>query len=89
MRIIDLVKAKNGPTISFEMTRPKSEKGEANIGTALDKLVMLKPDFFTMTFGADGGTRDGSLQMLQRIHTEQTECICTLGWLWNEPYTFG
>ncbi|MFT4982789.1 MAG: hypothetical protein ACI9UR_002667, partial [Bacteroidia bacterium] len=31
----------------------------------------------------------GSLQMLQRIHTEQTECICTLGWLWNEPYTFG
>jgi hypothetical protein len=75
MRIIDLVKAKNGPTISFEMTRPKSEKGEANIGTALDKLVVLKPDFFTMTFGADGGTRDGSLQMLQRIHTERKQNV--------------
>ena len=75
MRIIDIVKAKNGPTISFEMTRPKSEKGEANIGNVLDKLVALKPDFFTMTFGAGGGTREGSLQMLNRIHTERKQNV--------------
>ncbi len=75
MRIIDIVKAKNGPTISFEMTRPKSEKGEANIGNVLDKLVTLKPDFFTMTFGAGGGTRDGSLKMLHRIHTERKQPV--------------
>lgn len=75
MRIIDLVKAKNGPTISFEMTRPKTEKGEANIGNVLDKLVTLRPDFFTMTFGAGGGSREGSLQMLHRIHTERKQPV--------------
>jgi methylenetetrahydrofolate reductase (NADPH) len=75
MRIIDIVKAKSGPTISFEMTRPKSEKGEANIGNVLDKLVGLKPDFFTMTFGAGGGTREGSLQMLHRIHTARKQPV--------------
>ncbi|MFC2175602.1 methylenetetrahydrofolate reductase [Bacteroidota bacterium] len=75
MRIIDIVKAKNGPTISFEMTRPKSEKGEANIGNVLDDLVALKPDFFTMTFGAGGGTREGSLQMLNRIYTERKQPV--------------
>lgn len=71
MRIIDLIKSKTGPTISFEMTRPKTEQAEASIGGVLDKLVTLKPDFFTMTFGAGGGTREGSLQMLHRIHTER------------------
>jgi methylenetetrahydrofolate reductase (NADPH) len=75
MRIIDIVKAKSGPTISFEMTRPKSEKGEANIGNVLDKLVGLKSDFFTMTFGAGGGTREGSLQMLHRIHTARKQPV--------------
>lgn len=75
MRIIDLVKAKNGPTISFEMTRPKTEKGETNIGNVLDKLVTLRPDFFTMTFGAGGGSRDGSLKMLERIHTERNQPV--------------
>lgn len=75
MRIIDLIKSKNGPTISFEMTRPKTEQAEASIGGVLDKLVTLRPDFFTMTFGAGGGTRDGSLQMLQRIHTERNYLV--------------
>ena len=75
MRIIDLINAKQGPTISFEMTRPKTEKGEANIGNVLDKLVTLRPDFFTMTFGAGGGSRDGSLQMLNRIHAERKQPV--------------
>lgn len=75
MRIIDLIKSKAEPTISFEMTRPKTEQAEASIGGVLDKLVTLKPDFFTMTFGAGGGTRDGSLQMLHRIHTERNYLV--------------
>ena len=75
MRIIDLIKRKSGPTISFEMTRPKTEQAEANIGGVLDKLVTLRPDFFTMTFGAGGGSREGSLQMLHRIHTERNQLV--------------
>ena len=55
------------------MTRPKSEKGEANIGNVLDTIVGLKPDFLTMTFGAGGGTRDKSMEMLHRIKTERNQ----------------
>jgi methylenetetrahydrofolate reductase (NADPH) len=75
MRIIDLIKNKKGPTVSFEMTRPKTEQAEASIGGVLDRLVTLRPDFFTMTFGAGGGTREGSLQMLHRIHTERNQLV--------------
>lgn len=73
MRLTELTSRKSGPTISFEMTRPKSEKGEANIGNVLDKIVDLKPDFLTMTFGAGGGTRDKSMEMLHRIKTERNQ----------------
>lgn len=75
MRIIDLLKEKNGPTISFEMTRPKTPKGQANIGNVLDRMVAVRPDFFTMTFGAGGVTRDASMQMLHRIIVERKQKV--------------
>ena len=61
MRIIELLKNKTGPTISFETLPPKTPKGWENIDNTLDELVLLKPDFFTVTFGAGGKRRDGSL----------------------------
>lgn len=73
MRITEILKAKNGPSLSFEMTRPKTEKGEANIGNVLDKIVALRPDFLTMTFGAGGLTADASMKMLHRILIERKQ----------------
>ncbi|MFT4524836.1 MAG: methylenetetrahydrofolate reductase (NADPH) [Bacteroidia bacterium] len=73
MRLTDLISHKSGPTISFEMTRPKTPKGVANIGNTLDKIVELKPNFLTMTFGAGGGTRDASMEMLHKIKTERKQ----------------
>jgi len=75
MRITELLEEKDGPTISFEMTRPKTPKGEANIGNVLDKMVALEPDFFTMTFGAGGLTRDASMEMLHRLITERKQVV--------------
>jgi len=40
MRVADLLKQKAGkPVISFEFSRPKSEKATANLDKALDRLV--------------------------------------------------
>ncbi len=75
MRITDLLKQKKGPTVSFEMTRPKTPKGEANIGNILDRVIALRPDFLTMTFGAGGLTRDVSMQMLHRILVERKQLV--------------
>jgi methylenetetrahydrofolate reductase (NADPH) len=73
MRLTELISGKAGPTISFEMTKPKTPKGEANIGNVLDKIIALKPDFLTMTFGAGGSSREKSMDMLHKIKTERNQ----------------
>ena len=82
MRITDILKTKKGPTLSFEMTRPKTAKGEAYIGNILDKIIALKPDFVTMTFGAGGVTKDASMKMLHRILIERKQEVVAhlAGW---------
>lgn len=75
MRITEILSNLNRPSLSFEMTRPKTEKGEANIGNVLDKIVALRPDFLTMTFGAGGLTTEASMKMLHRILIERKQQV--------------
>ncbi len=55
------------PVISFEFSRPKTEKATANLESALDKLVEAKPDYVSVTFGAGGSTREGSFQLVEKL----------------------
>lgn len=43
---------------SFEFYPPKTEEGAASLQVVYKKLAALKPDFFSVTFGAGGSTRD-------------------------------
>jgi methylenetetrahydrofolate reductase (NADPH) len=43
---------------SFEFYPPKTEEGAASLQVVQDKLAALNPDFFSVTFGAGGSTRD-------------------------------
>jgi len=45
------------PIISYEISRPKTEKAAANLEKALDKLIEAEPDYMSVTFGAGGSTR--------------------------------
>lgn len=47
--------------VSFEFFPPKTDKGLENLMREIDKLMVLDPEFMTVTFGAGGSTRDGTL----------------------------
>ncbi|NQT12808.1 MAG: methylenetetrahydrofolate reductase [Planctomycetes bacterium] len=68
MHVTDLFDEKGGkPVISFEFSRPKTEKATANLESALDKLVEAKPDYVSVTFGAGGSTREGSFELVEKL----------------------
>ncbi len=72
--IRDIHAAKRGagrPVISFEFFPPKTADGER---TLLEKTVpalkRLGPDFCSVTYGAGGSTRDGTLRIVDRIQRD-------------------
>ncbi|MCA0143611.1 methylenetetrahydrofolate reductase [NAD(P)H] [Blastococcus sp. LR1] len=60
------------PTWSFEFFPAKTAEGEAQLWTALRELERLRPSFVSVTYGAGGSTREGTLAVTERIATETT-----------------
>ena len=61
--------AKHTP-ISFEFFPPKTPEGAAKLVNVRHALYALKPEFFSVTYGAGGSTQDGTLQQVQAILSE-------------------
>jgi len=53
--------------ISFEFFPPKTPEGAAKLQQVRHELYGLKPEFFSVTYGAGGSTQDGTLQQVQAI----------------------
>ncbi len=60
----------NKPNISFEFFPPQTPEGAEKLTAARKILATLKPQFFSVTFGAGGSTQDRTLDTIQRIHQE-------------------
>ena len=72
MNIADLYKnSAKSPIISFEFSRPKNEKASANLDKALDSLISLSPDYVSVTFGAGGSDREGTLYLIDKLKNER------------------
>lgn len=57
----------NTPEFSFEFFPPKTEDGMNNLRKARDELAQFKPEFYSVTFGAGGSTRDRTMETVLDI----------------------
>ena len=55
---------------SMEFYPPRTPDGVAKLRTSRAQLAQLQPAFFSVTFGAGGSTRDGTLQTVLEIRDE-------------------
>ena len=60
----------NKPPISFEFFPPQTPEGVEKLVAARQRLAMLRPDYFSVTFGAGGSTQDRTLETVFRIKAE-------------------
>jgi methylenetetrahydrofolate reductase (NADPH) len=58
---------KHTRTFSFEFFPPKTEEGKAKLRETWKQLGQLRPRFFSVTFGAGGSTREGTLETVLEI----------------------
>src|SRR5690606_29056173 len=67
-RIGDAVSRLRGrPTVSFEFFPPKDEQMEQVLWQSVQRLTSLQPRFVSVTYGADGSTRERTHNIVTRI----------------------
>jgi methylenetetrahydrofolate reductase (NADPH) len=57
-------------TYSFEFYPPKTVEGAAKLRHTVQQLGQLKPHFFSVTYGAGGTTREGTLRTVLQIRDD-------------------
>ncbi len=61
------VNAVERPSVSFEFFPPTTEAMEATLWSSIERLAELDPAFVSVTYGADGSTRERTHAAVQRI----------------------
>ncbi len=67
MRIPDLLASSTEPCFSFEFFPPKTEEGVGELFASVEDLGRLEPSFVSVTYGAAGSTREGTVEVTTRI----------------------
>jgi len=69
MKISEFYK-KQKHTFSFEFFPPKTPEGELQLFQTVERLKEYAPSFISVTYGAMGSTRAGTLEIVERIKKE-------------------
>lgn len=82
MHIRDIL-ARDRTTFSFEFFPPKTDAASEELFRTIAQLQELKPSFVSVTYGAGGGTRDRTHNLVVRIQKETAltavshlTCVC-------------
>ena len=68
-KIINIFKHKKR-TFSFELFPPKTQQGYEKLLQTIEQLCRLQPDFISCTYGAGGGNREKTFDIVQHIEEE-------------------
>jgi methylenetetrahydrofolate reductase (NADPH) len=71
MHLTDLWNPGCRPSLSFELFPARTPAGRDKLPGTIDELGMLAPDFFSVTFGAGGSTREGSRELVRWLKQEK------------------
>jgi methylenetetrahydrofolate reductase (NADPH) len=70
-------------TFSFELFPPRTEKGHAKLLDTIHTLCGMEPDFISCTYGAGGGNREQTMDIVQHIQNTyhviglaHLTCVC-------------
>ncbi len=69
MRISDILRS-GRPTVSFEFFPPKDDAGYADLYRTIEALKPLGPSYVSVTYGAGGGARRKTVDLVKRIRHE-------------------
>ena len=67
---IDQILATTRPVFSIEFFPPKSEEGREQLLETARTLGELGPDFVSVTYGAGGSTREGTVEISTALHND-------------------
>jgi methylenetetrahydrofolate reductase (NADH) len=67
---IDEILAGPEPCFSVEFFPPKTQEGVDQLFQTVEALRPLAPSFVSITYGAGGATRDGTVEIAERLHRE-------------------
>lgn len=57
-------------SVSFELFPPKTEKAEAALARTVRQLDGIGPEYFSVTYGAGGSTREGTARVVEMVRAE-------------------
>jgi methylenetetrahydrofolate reductase (NADPH) len=69
MRIDEIIAAQ-APTFSVEFFPPKTAEATEQLYETARELRALEPDFASVTYGAGGSTRDGTVEITKALKDE-------------------
>src|ERR1700691_37427 len=54
-------------TFSFELGPPRTPEAAAKLPAVIERLAALKPDYFSVTYGAGGSTQEGTYETIMSV----------------------
>lgn len=63
------------PAVSFELFPPRDAENEARLWACLERLAPLAPRFVSVTYGADGSTRERTHRIVTAIQRRTPLCV--------------